>query len=152
VKVPRELEFMALSACGWLDDLYVDANRVPPTHQLRTDLAKALRWLGLKNFSDIKQEHYELWSAGFVCYLAEGKAPSAGLKSQFEAYSQWAREDLPTRVALDDDIRGVFARLLSVDAPIPVKSHVPQRSGSPFDWFIALAIAFVLILCWFLGR
>jgi hypothetical protein len=149
VRIPKKFEFMALSAHMWLDELYTDANRVPPPHQLRDDLAKALRWLGLKNFSDIKQEHYELWSAGFVCYLAEGKAPSAGLKDQFKAFSQWAKEDPPRLVTLSDDIRGVFARLLSVGAEIAVQSHDPKGSGSLLATFVIALV--VIFLAWFFG-
>jgi hypothetical protein len=144
VKVSKKFEFMALSARGWLDELYTDANRVPASHPLRDDLAKAMRWLGLRNFSDIKQEHYELWSAGFVCYLAEGKAPPSDLTSDlkgpmalgpmFEAHAKWAREDPPPFVALDDDIRGVFRRLLAGDA----KTAVPHRPSKGLGFLRSL--------------
>ena len=136
---------MALSARSWLDELYADANRVPAGHRLRNDLAIALRWLGLKNFSDIRQEHYELWSAGFVCYLAEGKAPSASLSDQFRAFSKWAREDPPPFIALDDDIRRVFGRLLSLDAGSVVPSYSLQQSL--LRWLIpAVVITFIFWL------
>ena len=93
---------------------------------------------GAQQFSDIKQKHYELWSAGFVCYLAEGKAPPSQLaitgpselKRVFEDCSKWAKEGPPPFVALDDEIRGVFARLLSVDAGPAVPSRAPKGIGS----------------------
>ena len=119
LKVPKKFESMALSARGWLDELYTDSSHPRSPPRLKADFATAMRWLGIKSFSEIRQEHYELWSAGFACYLAEGKAPSASLKQQFEAYSKWAKEDPPPFVALDDDVRSVFRRLLVPDQEPP---------------------------------
>jgi hypothetical protein len=119
VKVPKKFEFMALSARAWLDDLHTDSSHPRSPPQLKADFATAMRWLGISSFSEIRPGHYERWSAAFVCYLAEGKAPSASLKAQFEASSQWAKEDPPLFVALDDEIRGVFRRLLVPDQEPP---------------------------------
>jgi hypothetical protein len=151
VKVPKKFEFMALSARGWLDELYQDAQHVRAPAQLKNDFATAMRWLGIRNFSEIRQEHYELWSAGFVCYLAEGKAPgkalpSMGLAGSFGSYAKWAREDAPPFVALDDDIRSVFGRLLSADTDIALPGHAPNASESFRRFRIILALA-VVIFC-----
>jgi hypothetical protein len=127
MKVPNKFEFMALSARGWLDELYKDASHERAPARLKNDFTTAMRWLGLEKFSDIRQEHYERWSAGYVCYLAEGKAPStqfylntpSELQRSFDSYAKWAREDPLPFVALNDDIRGVFGRLLGGDDAAP---------------------------------
>lgn len=155
MKVPKKFEFMALSARGWLDELYQDAGQARAPAQLKNDFATAMRWLGIRSFSEIREEHYELWSAGFVCYLAEGKAPGKGLPGigyadSFKAYAKWAREDPPPFVALNDDIRGVFGRLMSIDERIAIPSHAPTGFGSSqrLRYILALAVLVFFLSFW----
>jgi hypothetical protein len=142
MKVPKKFETMALSARGWLDELYTDANRTRAPAQLKNDFATAMRWLGIRSFSEIRQDHYEMWSAGFVYYLAEGNAPSASLRDQFQAFAKWAKQEPPRPVALDDDIRGVFGRLLSFDTAMPGHSNNTRRY--PLRW-ILYGLGFLLV-------
>ena len=155
VKVPKKFEFMALSARGWLDELCQDAHHARAPAQLKNDFAIAMRWLEIRSFSDIRQEHYERWSAGFVCYLGEGKPPGKRLPGMelagsFEAYAKWAREDPPPFVALNDDIRGVFGRLMSVDEGVAIPSHAPTESSLRFWYALALAVLVSILTIWLL--
>ena|SRR5215203_1655928 len=123
---------MAVSARMWLDDLYADSNRPNCPPILKNDLAKALRWMELERFSDIGEKHYKRWAAGFVCYLCEGKTPPnqsgpLSLTPLFEGYAKYAKEEPPPFVDLDDEIRGVFRRLLSVDDAEIAVSNRPSK-------------------------
>jgi hypothetical protein len=59
----------------------------------------------------------EQWARGFEAYLREGVAPNEGLRGIFEQFKRWLtgiyRNALDLNVNINDDIRGVFDRLLA---------------------------------------
>ena len=65
---------------------------------------------------------HELWARAGERYLAEGKAPSATLRPLFASFSSWMthiyRNLGRLNVTLDEDIRGVFDRLLATEEAI----------------------------------
>lgn len=70
----------------------------------------------------------EQWARAFETYLMEGNAPSNALRSAFEAFSSWlisvyrrVKGDL--NVAVSDEIRGVFDRMLATDEEIAAASQ-----------------------------
>ena len=78
-----------------------------------------LKWLGVKSFDDITEQHHETFARAFEKYLAEGDAPSNKLRDAFNSFSQWVRQvyrDIKKLdVEIDDDIRQVFDRLLATE-------------------------------------
>lgn len=81
----------------------------------------------------------EYWARGFEAYLMEGKAPSEALRGAFEKFRAWllsVYEKIiqivgrdPSRVMgvnLNDDIRGVFDRMLATDEEI---AKAQQKTG-----------------------
>ncbi|MGH9811525.1 MAG: hypothetical protein ACRD4T_00165 [Candidatus Acidiferrales bacterium] len=93
-------------------------------------------------------EPFEKWARGFERYLFEGKAPSEKLAGPFERFKLWLKQVYRTfaslGVDLNDDIRGVFDRLLATDAEIArTKRRMalqpmfrgPEEAGmSPEEW------------------
>lgn len=64
----------------------------------------------------------EQWARGFEAYLMEGKAPSIELRGAFEKFRSWLisvyRRLASLNVAISDDIREVFDRMLASDDEI----------------------------------
>lgn len=73
----------------------------------------------------------EQFARGVEAYLMEGKAPSIGLRSAFEKFRAWLisiyRRALGLNVAISDEMRGVFDRLLATDQEI---AEAKQQSGA----------------------
>ncbi len=65
---------------------------------------------------------HEHFASGFELYLAEGKAPSAELADVFSRFRRWLlriyERAVQMGVELDDDVRGVFDRMLAVEEEI----------------------------------
>ncbi|RWO10621.1 MAG: hypothetical protein EOS08_31125, partial [Mesorhizobium sp.] len=64
----------------------------------------------------------EQWARGFEAYLMEGKAPSIELRGAFEKFRSWLisvyRKLAGLNVAISDDIREVFDRMVASDDEI----------------------------------
>jgi hypothetical protein len=108
------------------------AAREDAPEAVRTDYRAILSWLGVADRSEIKREHHEKWARGFEAYLREGKTPSALLRRPFERFRIWLsriyREAKSLDVDLNDEIRGVFDRMLATDEEI-VRAR--RRAGVP---------------------
>ena len=76
----------------------------------------------IENGTDLEVAYHELWARGVEKYLGEGKAPSAALRNAFASYSAWMtgiyKNLRRLNVQLDDDIRGVFDRLVATEEAI----------------------------------
>lgn len=76
----------------------------------------------------------EQWARGFEQYLMEGKAPSADLRSAFEKFRAWLiavyRRLTGLNVAISDDIRAVFDRMIATDDEI-AKAKVDTGEAGP---------------------
>src|SRR5262249_2553889 len=120
--------FMHEAGHLWLDELTRDASSPDAPKQLKDDLAKVLKWLGVDKPENIGREHHEQWAQGFEQYLAEGKAPSSSLQPAFEQFRQWLASIYQgiarSGVQLSDDVRGVMDRLLATDQDISLASDL----------------------------
>jgi hypothetical protein len=85
-----------------LDQLMVDAAHPAAPNSLKADARRALEWLGIDKPEAIKIEHYDRFTRGFQRYISECQTSLPGLAS--------ATNDPP--LILNDDIRGIFSRLL----------------------------------------
>ncbi len=86
------------------------------------DLAIAAEWAGADDVKSWNVEAEEKFARGFERYLSEGRAPNAALGKVFEQFKRWLLSIYRTitgsaiDVELNDDIRGVFDRLLDDEA------------------------------------
>lgn len=103
----------------YLFRLMRDANDDLAPAGLRADAETTLKWLGVDDASQIKRRHHEKFARGFENYIMEGRAPSHALARVFEQFRQWLlriySEAARLKAPLNDDIRGVFNRMLAVD-------------------------------------
>jgi hypothetical protein len=106
------------------------AERLDAPQAFKDDYAKALKWLGVKSRSEIKEPQHEKWARGFEAYLFEGKTPAKGLAPVFARFKLWLRSVYRTIASLDvelsPDIRGVFDRLLASDDE---RQKVQEQAG-----------------------
>jgi hypothetical protein len=106
---------------AWLEEMVSDAANEKAPQQARDDMATVREWLG-NDGGDLTTEQHEQFARAGEAYLMEGKAPSVALGRVFSRFKQWLTKLYRTVRALDtpinDDIRGVFDRLLATDAEI----------------------------------
>jgi hypothetical protein len=109
--------FVNLSTQQWLDELMRDAAHPQAPDSLVQDARTVLKWFGVVNPDAIETKHRLQFARAFEKYLMEGRAPSGTLAPVFAEYSQVLTKVYGTpqalNVALNDDIRGVFNRLLA---------------------------------------
>lgn len=117
----------------WLEELMSDAKHEAALDVLKDDAKTVRDWLGVDAASDIQTKHHEKFARGFEQYMREGIAPSPGLASVFSKFRNWLSTVYQTVKGLgapiNDDIRGVFDRLISTDPQRTVIA--PEREGGP---------------------
>ncbi len=90
--------------------------------QIVGDYNTLLKYVGAANREAITAEQHETIARSFEAYLMEGKAPSVELQSVFSRMKAWLvqvyREIRKLNVKLNDDVRGVFDRLVASDEEI----------------------------------
>ncbi len=88
----------------------------------KDDWKRTLDFLGVAPGEAIEAKHHEKWARAFEAYLYEGKAPSRELAGVFQQFKLWLREVYRSlaslNVELDDEIRGVFDRMLATEQEI----------------------------------
>lgn len=96
--------------------------------QITDDVSTIRSWLGAEDGAAITTEQHEQFARGFEQYLAEGKAPSPELAGAFARFKRWLIQiykDLRRlNVALTDDVRRVFDRLVASDEQITAAEQV----------------------------
>lgn len=109
------------SGHAWLEELAADGAREDAPGQLRQDAAAVREWLG-NDGGEFTTDQHEQFARAAEAYLMEGKAPSRALARVFSRFKQWLTKIYRTVASLDtpinDDIRGVFDRLLATDAEL----------------------------------
>lgn len=106
----------------WLEEMRADAARPDAPQQLRDDLATITKWMGVDDASKIEVEHHEQFARAAEAYFMEGKAPSSALAAAFAKFKAWLttiyRSIASLNTPINDDIRGVFDRLIATDSEI----------------------------------
>jgi hypothetical protein len=99
------------------DQLMRDAADPQAPDSLRQDARTVLKWFGVVKPDAVETKHRLQFARAFERYLMEGHAPSGALAPSFATLSKSLTEIYGTpqalNVALNDDIRGVFNRLLA---------------------------------------
>jgi hypothetical protein len=89
---------------------------------IKKDWQTTLDYLGVKSGDEIGVEQHEKWAESFEKYLFEGKAPSNELREVFHRFKRWLKSVYQQmqnlNVEINDDIRGVFDRMLSTSTEI----------------------------------
>jgi hypothetical protein len=89
---------------------------------LRDDYSTLLKWFGVKSREQIGEQQHEQFARGFEAYIMEGKAPAPELQGPFQRFKAWLtfiyKQVAALNVKLNDDVRGVFDRMLATDAEI----------------------------------
>ena len=104
--------------------------------QIRNDYATTLKFLGLESREQLTLdgkekgsaeynravEAHEKFARGFEAYLMEGNAPTPELQGIFQRFKSWMlmvyKQISALNVTLNNDVRGVFDRILASDAEI----------------------------------
>jgi hypothetical protein len=88
--------------------------------QIKADLEKAYRFMGLNPGAKIQREHHEIFAEGFEQFLREGRSPRPELDGVFARFKDWLTDLYKTLVGfktpLSDDAREVYSSLLGGDA------------------------------------
>jgi len=108
--------------------------------QILDDHNALLAWFGVKGLTEWnnlsfeeKRAYHEQFARGFESYLFEGKAPSIELHGVFQRFRAWLlnvyRDLKNLNVELNDEVRGVFDRMLATTEQIQLaeqgRSMVP---------------------------
>lgn len=109
-----------------LQDLATSANA---PQQVKDDYLKALAWFGVEQDAwqrmtlEEQRPYHEQWAESFELWNLEGKAPTQQLQPVFSRFRAWllsvykSVEDFlrlhPAAGKLNDEVRGVFSRLLA---------------------------------------
>ena len=116
----------------WLERLTRDGDSLFATPSLKADVTAIRKWLGAPE-GPIKTRQHEKFARGFEQYLREGVAPSARLAGVFAKFRNWLMTIYQTIKGLgapiNEDIRGVFDRMLSTEPQRTVIS--PERPSGP---------------------
>lgn len=116
------------------------ASREDAPAEIVQDMQTILNWFGVENIAtwramDIEQkrEYHEKFARGFEAYLFEGKAPNQELQGLFQRFRSWLvnvyKQLSSLNVELDEEIRGVFDRMLASSESI--KEAEQARSFAP---------------------
>jgi hypothetical protein len=111
----------------YLSRIMRDADDPQAPAILKNDADAVFKWLGVKSAAEIKTSHHERFARGFENYMMEGRAPSHALARVFEQFRQWLlriyTEAKRLKSPINDEIRGVFDRLLAVNPEKAVIAH-----------------------------
>lgn len=90
--------------------------------ELRDEVAAIRKYLGAEDGAEFTEAQHETFARSFEAYILEGKAPSLELADVFARMKAWLtriyRSIAGLNVPINDEIRGVFDRMLATDAEI----------------------------------
>lgn len=90
--------------------------------EMQGDYEKLCRWLGAAPGEALTDEQHERLARGWEAYLMEGQAPSVELEGVFARIRRWFlkiyREIAALGVELNDEVRGVFDRMIATQDEI----------------------------------
>ncbi|VDO06519.1 unnamed protein product [Brugia timori] len=149
--------FLHESGHFFLETMLDVAAQADAPKTIQDDVSAVFKWFGVKDLAewqsfDFEQKRgfHEQFARGFEAYLFEGKAPSLGMQGLFQRFRAWllnVYKDIKSlNVELNDDVRGVFDRMLASTEEIKLaeqnQSMMPlfkdaQTAGMTPDEFAA---------------
>ena len=151
--------FIEESGHDFLHQMSRDVLHEAAPYRLKLDWAITTRWLGVTRdqlfetkpngrYTRRAVQAHEKFAAGFQQYLWEGRAPSARLAGVFEQFKGWLRGVYSTissipylKEGINDDVRGVFDRMLAAPEPRPAVITPEQPARPTFSDIHAADIA-----------
>lgn len=125
--------FIHESGHQWLEELMRDSAHDQAPDQLKADAQTTRKYLGVIEGEGITTRQHEKFARSFEQYMREGIAPSPGLARVFAQFRNWLVNIYQTLKGLgapiNEDIRGVFDRMLSTEPQRTVIA--PERIGGP---------------------
>lgn len=102
---------------AWLEELMEDAKNKLAPKDIKKDAEILRKWFGAKEGEEISTEQHEKFARGFERFMMEGVAPSKNLVGIFSKFKDWLTKIYKTvenlNSPINDEIRGVFSRLLT---------------------------------------
>lgn len=129
----------------------------PGERQIIDDTNAILKWFGIGSLEEWtaldfeeKRSYHEKFARGFEAYLFEGNAPSIEMQGLFQRFRAWLlnvyRDLKALNVELNDEVRGVFDRMLATTEEIQLaeqgRSMLPlfetaEQAGMTVEEFAA---------------
>lgn len=107
---------------SWLEEMKIDVQRPEVPSQIKADWEIIRREFAIGEKGDISTASHEQFAKTFERYLAEGRAPSVGLRGVFERFKAWMLDVYKnlTNIGaeINPEVRGVFDRMLVTDQEI----------------------------------
>ena len=107
---------------SWLEEMKLDARREGAPDQIRGDWDILRRELAIGEDGEISRASHEQFARSIERYLADGEAPSIGLRGVFERFKTWLLDiykDLRNlNVEINPELRSVLDRMLATDEEI----------------------------------
>jgi len=122
------------------------ASRPNAPQEITDDMQAILKWFGVTDLAawksmplEERRPMHEKFARGFEAYLFEGKSPNLELQSIFQRFRAWLvnvyKQIKALNVELDDEIRGVFDRMVATSAAIQeaeqARTFVPLFENKP---------------------
>lgn len=108
--------------------------------KMANDFSKIQEFLGAKEGEKLTAKQQESLAYAYESYFMEGKAPSIGLIGAFKTFSKWIKDIYRklslSGMAINDEIRAVFDRMLASDEEIYRAMEAQEKPGE-FDSRIA---------------
>ena len=107
---------------SWLEEMRIDVLRQDVPAQIKADWEIIRREFAIGEKVEISTASHEHFAKTFERYLAEGRAPSVGLRGVFERFKAWMLDvyknltNIGTEI--NPEVRGVFDRMLATDQEI----------------------------------
>ena len=119
-----------LRGIQWLDRLILDGASPLAPDSVRQDARAVLKWLSVGETEAIKTKHYDQFARAIQRYITEERTPTAA-PTPATAHSP--------NLSLNDDIRGVFNRLLD-------REQAAMIFDDALTWFAKVWIALIVVL------
>jgi hypothetical protein len=120
-----------LRGMHWLNQLIVDGSSPLAPDSLRQDARVVRKWLSIGETEAIKTKHYDQFGRAIQRYMTQERLPPSSAQTPTTA-------QLPD-LALNDDIRDVFNRLLD-------REQAAIIFDNALTWFAKIWIVFVVVL------
>ena len=126
---------------SWLEEMKADAARPDAPAQIKADWEILRKEFAIGESGDIPTASHEQFARTAERYLAEGQAPSIGLRAVFERFKSWMLEIYQhlnnIGSPINPEVKGVVDRMLATDQEIAdakemniPRAYVPEAKAS----------------------
>ena len=106
----------------WLQEMKEDAARPDAPAQIKADWEQLRKELAIPEAGDIPRASHEQFARSVERYMADGEAPSVGLRGVFERFKAWMLEIYQTLLGMgakiNPEVKEILDRMLATDQEI----------------------------------